>query len=286
MSVGASESVVAAADAPIPFLRAHAGVFLRIVGPMVLVSQLALVPAQFMQGTFMDSDGSEVLGRFAAYMGVTFGGVCVFWLMYPVIVLVIYAVATDLLAGREPTLLGALRRALDPMKWLTGVVVGLFTGVGAMTIVGAPVAVGFFAFTYPVMFEERVAGVEAVRRSLIIARYGAGAAWWTAPWARVAVAFVAWWGLSSALGTLAAIPIYADMGWSTWQAFTRGEDPAATIGRVSPLASVIGALLGAGARVVTDSYPCVLAALVYHDVRRRMGGADLEARIAALEAAR
>jgi hypothetical protein len=151
-------------------------------------------------------------------------------------------------------------------------------------VIGGVLVTAVLGFAYPIMFEEGVTGVESARRSVLIARYGAGTRWWASPGARLAMAGVAWWGLMSALGTLAAIPIWTDMGWKAWQALTRGEDALRMFQTVSPAASLTGALLGAASRVVTDSYVAIAATLIYRDVRRRMRGDDLEARIATLEA--
>jgi hypothetical protein len=100
------------------------------------------------------------------------------------------------------------------------------------------------------------------------------------------VALVAGMGLASALTAIAGVPMWIDVAWRGWQAFTQGEDAVAAFQTFSPAATVSNALLTGLVRVITDTYACVATTLIYRDVRRRMQGEDLEGRILALEAAR
>lgn len=282
-----SESYVAAADAPIPVLRAHLGTFARVLGPLVLVSQLAMVPSQLAQGWVQAAPpGTAMLGRMMASVGLSLGGAALFFVLYPLGQLVIYAVADDLLEGREPGLLPALRRAARPTVWATALGVTLVASMGMFAMgVGYGIALGFLGFALPILLIEGVGPVEALRRSVYVATFGAGLQWWRAPWTRVAVAVIAWWGLTSAVGVLGAFPMWISMGWRMWDAFAHGGD-VATAAQASPIAVVLSAVLGAAGRILTDGYICLVTLLVYRDVRRRMAGEDVERAVAALEAGR
>jgi hypothetical protein len=271
--------LVTALDGPFTFLRTRFREYGPTVALCVFVSVLPNLPTSFvagwMQSTIVSGGGDPA--RMLAILPFMYVGPCLSILFIAVGMAIEAACVANVLAGRGGGFGEAFGRVLTGRFALGWLVAALLNGMAyAFCCFGGFALYIPFGLMVPALLEED-RGIEALPRSIELSLQKTGADFWDRPGFKTAAVGVVSYIVLMALGQVTALPMWVSMGTHFYQSVKSGNPEAmAQAGMIDPWASVLTQLLQGAVRIFTDTYTYAGILLVFHDARRRFGGADLE----------
>lgn len=268
-------SFVAALDEPWRFLRtgfslwAPSAFALAAIGvvPGLLVQWLSSRLTQVTPGAMPDLVSlaalfPALLFLLLAYVATQLGG---------------FVIATRVLDGERPDLGDVLLTALSPRMLLVGGLPFVLVFAGFGCIVGGPVAAALVGFAPAAVLARPGAWFGTWGDAFAAATVRASFRDAGPPALKLAAIALVWYGLYSVTSQLAALPA---LGWFVWigvNALGSGDILGVFQSQAPFAIGASGVILGAALRPFADMFLAAGVVLLWRDVERVRGGADLEA---------
>jgi hypothetical protein len=261
-------------DGAIRFVRvAFPRVFLPIGVPMSLVQGVSVVLQSRIQTTESPS-GLDLALLFAA-VGATL-------VVYGFGYYALQVVATDGVAGRALVVRRAWLVPLRPRVFATLLLSGAAVMAGTLLCLLPGIYLGLvLSLLMPVIVEERLFGLAALRRCAAVARFNPSRRFGEDPRVKVLLLGIAGWLIGYLLGFLVQLPMMGAMIFIVARR-SIGEGSGESLEEaMSDLIWVQAPTAVAGALIQTavSLYMAYGVAMLYFDTRRRMSGEDLEAEL-------
>jgi hypothetical protein len=191
----------------------------------------------------------------------------------------------DAAAGRVVDMRRAWRFVVRPRVIGTQLLRGLALLVSLLTCVCLVPSIlyvfSIFAFTMPVMVEERIFFVAALRRSFELAHHNPRRRLLSQPWVKVLAVVLVGFLLQALAGVIVGLPVSAGQTISIFRRAAANE-PMRSPGALLLWGQVATQIVAALINTAISLYAVFVVSLLYFDVRRRREGADLEQAIAGL----
>jgi hypothetical protein len=191
----------------------------------------------------------------------------------------------DAAAGRMVDMRRAWRFVVRPRVLGTAILRGLALLVSLLTCVCLVPSVlyvlSIFAFTMPVMVEERIYLVAALRRSVELAHYNPRRRFLSLPWVKVVAVVLVGFLLQTLASVIVGLPVNAGQMVSIFRRAAANE-PMRSPGALLLWGQVATQIVAALINTAISLYAVFVISLLYFDLRRRREGADLEQAIAGL----
>lgn len=263
-------------DGAIRFVRStYARVVVPVGVPMSLVQGASVVAQSRLQA--VESPGAHEI----ALLGLTvFGTVVVYGLAY----YALQVVATDGVAGRALRMRRAWLVPLRPRVFGTLLLSGIAVMVGTLFCLLPGIYLGLgLSMLMPVVVEERLHGLAALRRCWTVARFNPARRLSDDPRVKVLLLGIAGWLIAYLLGLLVQLPLMAAMFFFAFRSISEGrsesfEEAMGDLVWVQAPTAMVGTLV----QVAVSLYMAYGVAMLYFDTRRRMSGEDLVAELDAL----
>lgn len=263
-------------DGAIRFVRStYARVVVPVGVPMALVQGASVVAQSRLQA--VESPGALEIALLAL---VVLGTVAVYLLAY----YALQVVATDGVAGRPLQMRRAWLVPLRPRVFGTLLLSGLAVLVGTLFCLLPGVYLGLaLSMLVPVVLEERIHGLAALRRCWAVARFNPARRLGDDPRVKVLLLGIAGWLIAYVLGLLVQLPVMAAMFFLAFRSISEGrgegfEEVMGDLVWVQAPTAMVGTLV----QVAVSLYMAYGVAMLYFDTRRRMSGEDLVAELDAL----
>ena len=245
---------------------------------------LAAAAIPVAQGFMMQAEADPTGPRFPLRV-VGFGAVMlVYLLVYFLGYGALFAAAVDALAQRSISMRRAWGLMLRPRILGTLVLLTLAAGLGMMMCLVPGIYLGLlFSLTLPVMVEEGVFGVAALRRSAELTRYNPQRDLDADPRFKVFVIILVGTLIGWVVGMLVQLPMIVIQQVMMLRDVAGGQrpDPARLMAKLMWL-QVPSQLLGMLTQTAIHLYMCFGLGLLFFDVKGRKEGLDLEAAVARL----
>jgi hypothetical protein len=195
------------------------------------------------------------------------------------------AAAVDAIAGRAVSMRRSWRAMLRPRALGTLAALWLAFALGLMCcLLPGLYAAIVFGLSVPVMLEEGVFGIGALKRSSALMSRNPRREIGDDPRLKLLVLVLVGWLIGTALSVVVQVPMIVTQQVLIFRSVTAGEHPnPAALTRQLLWLQVPSAMVASLAQMATNLYVAFGAALLFFDIKARQEGADLEQTLAELE---
>lgn len=190
--------------------------------------------------------------------------------------------AVDVVAGRGADAGRSIRFVGRPARLGTVLLLWVCVGASACCCFVPVLYVGpLLSLTLPVMADEGLTGLDALRRSAVLARYNPQRRLTTSTIARVLALVAVLWVVSALIGLVVTLPVMGITFGSMLHQIASGGNPQAVAPRLLWIQMPFF-ILGGAINAAVALYGGFATALLFTDVRRRREGQDLQAAISGM----
>ena len=256
--------------------------YLRMAWPIALPLVILSVFMFRIQGTWLKAMET---GNFEEGFGAGLAAVLVtafFALIWSMLCLwAISIAAVELLAGRPVSFWRALRQVFVPRVFAT-LMISLAINFLAMMFCFVPVllTLPLLYVLVPVMVEEKIYGIAAIKRSVELVRFNATGRWADSGFIQASGLLFIGWAISTAIGMVVQMPFTIYQQWRIWNETLSGR--TADIIQITQDMGAIQIpvqMVNVFAQLLGWFYWAISAVALYQEIRRRREGRDLEAAI-------
>jgi hypothetical protein len=272
-------SFVAALDEPWRFLRTH---FAAWAPPAFALAAIGVVPGVLVQwfSSRLTQVTPGVMPDFTSLIAL-FPSLLLLLVAYIATQLGAFVIATRVLDGERPGVGDVLLTALSPRMLLVGGVPLAFIIAGFGCIVGGPIAAALVGFAPAAVLARPGVWFGTWGEAFSAATVRASPRDAGPPALKLAAITLVWYGIYSMSNQLAAVPALGWLVWSGINALGSG-DILGSLQNSAPFAiGASGVVLGAVLRPFADMFLAAGVVLLWRDLERVRGGADLEALVVA-----
>lgn len=256
--------------------------FVRMVWPIAVPMVALSIFMMGLQSTWLKAIEK---GEFERGLGAGLAGLLVslfFAFLWSMLCLwAISIAAVDVLAGRPASFWRSLRRIFEPRVFLT-LMLSLLIHSVATLLCAVPLlfTLPLLFILVPLMIEEDLYGMAAIRRSIELTRFNATGRWADSGFIQASGLLFVGWGISAAIGMVVQLPLMLVQQYYIWNETLSGRqvDIVELTDRMS-LIQIPAQMINVFAQLLGWFYWSIAAVALYREIRRRREGGDLEAAI-------
>jgi uncharacterized membrane protein len=263
-----------------PTLRSYVRMVWPMAIPMVAMSVFmlgmqaawlkAIETGQLEKGQFDAGLGADIFAFLGAIFLSTIWSTLCIW--------AVSIAAVDLVDGRPASFWRSLRRVFEPKIFGTLLLEVLVHLVGMLCCgIGLLVTLPLLFLLVPLMIDQQVYGVDALKRSAEMVRFNATGRWADSGVAQALGLFFIGWGISTAIAMVVQVPFMLFQQYYIWNERLSGRQ--VDIVEVTQELSFIQVpvqVVNVFAQLLCWFYWAIAAVVLYREIRRRREGRDLE----------